>query len=186
MDAARYMGLAVEGIKDERLLYLDTDTYVCGDLSPLFKMLDKFDITGAHAPGRRTAPGADWVPAAFPEINVGVNSIKRSPRVLWLLDEWHKRMMRDPQNNDQPALRALLWENAATISLGVLPPEWNCRFGFGGFAKNEVKVLHGRPWQEQTYQEIEGAINARKEMRTWARGKLPLFSFGPSQTNGAA
>jgi hypothetical protein len=173
VDAVRYFGFAVESIHDERLLYLDTDTHVCADLSDIFKMLDRFDVVGAHAPGRKTAPGASYVPDGFPEINVGVNGIRRNPQTLWLVSEWYTRMKRNPQNNDQPALRSLLWDNAATIRLGVLPPEYNCRWGFGGFARYEVKVLHGRPWHNETYEGIAGAINARKEMRAWVRGALP-------------
>ena len=171
VDAVQYMGLAVNGIRDEQLLYLDTDTYICGDLSDLFETLDKFDIVGAHAPGRRTAGGADWVPAAFPEINVGVNGIKRTPQMLWLMDEWLERMGRNPQNNDQPALRALLWENAGIIRLGVLPPEYNARFGFGLFVRYAVKVLHGRP-QDGDYKRVEQRVNASTDLRAWRRGEL--------------
>jgi len=169
VDAVRYFGLAVQGIKDERQLYLDTDTYTCVEVMDLFTMLDKFDFTGAHAPGRRTAGGADEVPPAFPEINVGVNGIKRSSMVLYFLDKWLEWIEKDPRNNDQPALRATLWEMAGSIRLGVLPPEYNCRWGFGGFARYPVKILHGRG----DYGKAKVALNRKVEMRGWARGTLP-------------
>ena len=170
VDVVRYFGLAVEGIRDERQLYLDTDTYVCGDVSDLFKILDKYDFCGAHAPWRRTAPHADGVPRAFPEINVGVNAIKRSQAILWLMDDWMERMERNPQNNDQPALRASLWEASNLVRLYVLPPEYNCRWQFGGFARYPIKVLHGRC---DDYEAVARRLNAGKDLRGWKRGELP-------------
>ena len=172
VDAVWYVNLAVGGIQDERQLYLDTDTYVCGDISAIFDMLDKFDFVGAYAPGRRTANGADDVPKAFPEINVGVNGIRRTPQIRHALYSWHKLIEAEPQNNDQPALRKVLWEKAGTLRVGILPPEYNCRWGFGGFARYGVKVLHGRPMHPMTYEGIARRLNARKEMRGWERGKL--------------
>lgn len=171
VDAVWYFNLAVGGIQDERLLYLDTDTHIVGDITHLFNVLDRFEFVGAYAPGRRTAAGADHIPTAFPEINVGVNGILRSERVRLMLQDWHKRMEADPQNNDQPALRAALWDS--DIKVGILPPEFNCRWGFGGFARYEVKVLHGRPMYPFTYDGVANRLNARKEMRGWERGKLP-------------
>ena len=171
VDAVYYFTLAVGGLQDERLLYLDTDTHVCADLSDVFKMLDRFDFVGAHAPGRMTAPGANGVPPAFPELNVGVNGIRRSQQVRHVLQDWFKRLEANPQNNDQPALRAALWES--DLRVGILPPEYNMRWGFGGFARYAVKVLHGRPENGMSYQDVERRINARKEMRGWERGKLP-------------
>jgi hypothetical protein len=75
------------GTPFDRTLFLDTDTYVCGDASDIFLVLDRFDIAAAHSPGRRLEfrPRfeADELPVAnppdaFPQFNSGVVAFKRT------------------------------------------------------------------------------------------------------------
>ncbi|MGH7197658.1 MAG: hypothetical protein ACREH5_02825 [Candidatus Omnitrophota bacterium] len=146
----------------ERTLYLDTDTYVCGDLSDLFSLLEHFDAAAAHAPNRRGYSG-QGAPESFPEFQGGVLLFKRSAAVLDLLDRWLKAYEAHsaigaagvPQRGyehkqlkvyDQPLLRELLYRS--TLRVATLPPEYNCRVGSRGYVCDEVKVLHGRHYPD--------------------------------------
>jgi hypothetical protein len=87
------------------------------------------------------------------------------------MQKWYARYAEDPQrynNNDQGPLRQVLWEN--NVKLAVLPPEYNMRWGFGGFAKYKVKVLHG---QTHDYEGVCHRLNERgAKFRGWDRGRM--------------
>ena len=173
MDSARYFGLAVDGIKDDKLLYFDSDTYMCEPIYDVLEVLDKFDIAATHAPGRITSNLLDplLIPEAFPEVNVGVMGIRRSQKTIWLMEKWYKAFLEGPDkynNNDQGPLREVLWDNNA--KLYILPPEYNMRWGFGGFARYKVKVLHGRT---KNYAGVCDKLNGKGAvMRGWHRGEM--------------
>lgn len=167
LDSVRYFNQVLRETEAKRLLYLDTDTYVCEDILDLFALLDRFDFVGAHAPGRQTANTVNDLPAAFPEINVGVQVFRNAPIVEALFRGWQARYEATPKlygNNDQGALREALWN--WTGRLYVLPPEYNMRWQFGGFARYPVKILHGRGDHEAVAQKL----NAKAGMRGWDRG----------------
>jgi len=169
LDSVGYFNEVLHGLKAERLLYLDTDTYVCDDLSDLFILLDRFDFVGTHAPGRCTTNTVEPIPPAFPEVNLGVNAFRNVPIVEALFRGWQARFEANPtvfRNNDQGALREALWN--WTGKFYILPPEYNMRWGFGGFARYKVKVLHGRG----NYEAVEKKVNSRIEMRGWDRGAI--------------
>ena len=51
----------------DRTLMLDVDTYVVGEISEVFGILDAFDVAAAHAPQRcRTGPGLGTPPTDRP------------------------------------------------------------------------------------------------------------------------
>ena len=73
-------------------LFLDTDTYVCGELSELFELLAQFDI--AMTLDRRyydDFPKDVGVPGSFCEFNRGVVAFRSSERMQAMLQaalEW--------------------------------------------------------------------------------------------------
>lgn len=149
----------------ERLLYLDSDTYVIDPVPELWELLERFDLAAAHAPGRQTAPTVERIPETFPEFNIGVIAQRNNGPV--------KRLWRDVLgritthfdnygNNDQAPLREALWNNQE-VRLAVLPPEYNCRFNFGTFVTGRVKILHGRG----DFARVAASLNAQVGMRTW-------------------
>lgn len=171
-DSVHYFNDALVRLGAKRLLYLDTDTYVCDNLSDLFEMLERYDFVGAHAPARSTTNTVGRIPPSFPEINIGVLAFRNAPVVEALFRGWEARYDEHPnvyKNNDQGPLREALWHWPGRLY--VLPPEYNMRWGFGGFAAYKVKVLHGRPWKT-TYEAIEARMNAKGGMRGWHRGEI--------------
>lgn len=167
LDSVNYFRIALSELSgDDRLIYFDVDTYTLAPLDDLVMLIGRFDLIGAHAPARETAPSALRVPDAFPEINVGVLGIHNTPDMVHFVIAWlhqykeHEAIYGD---NDQAPLRDALWTHPE-IELYVMPPEYNCRFGFGGFAALPVKVLHGRGMD---FEQAAQAVNYTQGMRAW-------------------
>jgi hypothetical protein len=139
--------------KYTKLLYLDTDTYMVHPVPEIFDLLDYFDIASTHAPARQISPTLTDVPNA---------------KVRDLFAEWLNTYRQNPSlygENDQAPLRECLlnWNGRSY----VMPPEYNCRFGFGGQAAGLIKILHGR---SDNMSALAERINADKGIRGWRRG----------------
>ncbi|MCF3648691.1 hypothetical protein [Synoicihabitans lomoniglobus] len=164
------------GLEASEILFLDTDTYVCGLLTPGFDLLARFDLAVARAAITATyevPPPGD----AFPEFNTGVLFLRNSSRLHAFLHRWlklHAQLRdRDPHRvYDQPAFRQALWESE--LSVHTLPPEYNCRFIFPGFASGPVRVLHGRaPHLPAIAEELNR--HPGKRVHTWHDGHLHVY-----------
>lgn len=170
-----YFVEALEKLREldfEIAVYLDCDTYVLGDLSPLVHLAHRFDFSGAHAPGRRTRATVLDVPSAFPEINVGVNTFHLNDNTIQTVKDWFAYYLQNVEtygNNDQASLREILWLNRLQIRTAVLPPEFNFRFGFGGFLRGPCKILHGRC---DDIERVARQVNKSIDFRTFQRGEL--------------
>jgi hypothetical protein len=136
----------------ERTLYLDADTFVCGDLSGVFAVLDRFDLAAAHDLVRLPPTHArdPWkaetagIPAAFCQLNGGVIAFRKCPRVDRFLADWTLRHERDRRRGvqlDQPSLRELAF--AGGLALWVLPPEYNCQIPWRGYLAGPARIVHG-------------------------------------------
>ncbi len=180
----------------ERTLFLDSDTYVCGELTGAFDLLDEFDIALAHAP-LRAIPEVAGVPDAFPEYNAGVILFRRSPEVQACLADWARGFAefqeqvrrgqvrwRCPEDrriygHDQGALRQALYRS--NLRIATLPPEYNCRFSVPGFVDGPVRILHGRGLALPA---VAAAINATGARRGYEEraGRLRLKRY-PEPSN---
>jgi hypothetical protein len=166
-DKPRVMSRA--GREGEHVLFLDTDTRVCGAVAEIFEVLGGFDVAAAHAPIRldRRQPGslAGRVPAAFPELNTGVIAFRKTAEVSAFLERWRALHLEsaasgDHALGDQATFRVALYES--DLRLAVLPPEYNCRFAFPTYVHGPVRILHGRgPDLERTERELNGTVGPR-------------------------
>jgi hypothetical protein len=155
---------------DEEVLFLDSDTRICGAIGEMFDLLQAFDLAAAHAPVRldpRQPPSlSDRVPVTFPELNTGVIVFRRTASVARLLERWrrlHLDVLRSVERGtvgDQATFRVALYES--DIRFAVLPPEYNCRFTFPTYVHGAVRILHGRaPNLERIEQEMNAVSGAR-------------------------
>jgi hypothetical protein len=144
----------------QKTLLLDTDTYVCADISDLFAMLDRFDIAMTHDRSYRdNFPADSGVPDAFVEFNQGVIVFRKTVMVRDVLQEalrWterlHERAGKYPP--DQPPFRIALFHS--DLRIATLPVEYNCRFASYGYLNGVVKILHGRlPNRQMGMQDFE-------------------------------
>jgi len=174
----------------ERSLFLDTDTYLCDDVSELFTLLDKFDIAVAHNPYRALYL-VDGVPDSYPEFNNGVIVFKQSPRMRRFLAEWLALYERDLKKEirwsnpaggtwfhgdlaTQPTFREALYQS--DLRVATLTPEYNCRFYRPGFVHRKVKILHGR---HPDLQAVAVAINADTGQRVFVKrlGRVKVIVY---------
>lgn len=170
IDANRYLHLVLNALPEgEKVLFLDSDTYMAFPVPELFNMLDRFDLALAQAPGHHTAPTVEPLPDAFPEFNIGVVAMRNNPQVRDLWQEVYRQQVAHSEvygNNDQSALREVLWnlpvvedrmEIHPPLRYAVLPNEYNCRFNFGCQVRDLVRILHGHA---ANYDEIVDSLNA--------------------------
>jgi len=156
----------------ELTLFLDTDTYVCDDISEMFILLERFDMAAAHAPFRFSSIDAgfpkdyllDGIPDSFPEMNTGVVLFKKSPRVARFFATWvalqQDALKCESNPPDQVSFRQALFESE--LRLATLTPEYNCRFIAPTFVCGTVKILHG---QHSELPFIARQINAERVAR---------------------
>lgn len=190
----------------DRTVLLDTDTYVCGDLSDLFAVLDRFDFAGVPVP-RRTFKRAFHaapldMPDAFQCPNGGLLVYRESPSTKgWLADWWEgyqadRRSVEAAQAAghdvhllEQPSLQASLWRSDCQILL--LPPEYNTRTLYYRTrpltAVGRIRMVHGRVrdmaalerrWNRDDHQRMLTPM-PRYAVRTAVRRALSLGRTAP-------
>lgn len=168
LDFVQMMNEAIQTLDYDRLLYLDTDTFVAHPVPEIFDLLDYFDLLSVHAPARRISYTTRYIPDCFPEFNTGVLAFRNNAQVRELFANWLKMYQANPDlygENDQAPLRECLLEWPGRF--WAMPTEYNCRFGFGGQARGLIKILHGR---SDDMASLAEQINSSIEIRGWRRG----------------
>lgn len=133
-----------------KTLFLDTDTYVCEDISHIFSLLDEYDMGYVHAKNRIPEYYNQFIdewnetPSWFPFINSGVILFNRNEQVMKTLSDWesmHQIFYRkNPDVGDQLAFRHAIYHNHLKIL--TLIPEYNLKFYNKGYASGKVMILH--------------------------------------------
>lgn len=171
----------------QRTLYLDHDTFIKGDITPAFDLLDRVDVAAAIAPIDPVVT-IESVPECFPELNTGVLLFKSSTKTDELFDRWaalhhdqiehgrpHERIPgKNAEDMDsirsfgrlhgQPPFREALYET--DVQFSVLPREYNFR-GYGASAFTQVKIVHDRRRTE-----LSDIINEKLGKRVYTGDKL--------------
>lgn len=165
-------------------LFLDTDTYVCGDISGLFDLLGRFDI--AMTLDRRyydAFPTGTGLPDCFCEFNQGVVAFRQSAELQAMLQaslDWAEatRVSSGKAPTDQIAMRVALYSSALRIA--PLPLEYNCRFHAFGYLNGPVRILHARipgtRHTEANLQAIARKLNRHTIPRVFIGGKVHLLA----------
>lgn len=171
LDRCNYFNLILNELPYEQILFLDSDTYICDDLTDIFDVLKKFDIAGTQAIGRQTLQRDD-IPASFPELHCGMLAVNNNWMVKSLFKMWFDIYKEKPgyYGNDQPAMREALWYNP-DIKLGILPFEYCFRFRWGGLVSCPVKILHGKEYRI-SYERIARRIAQDQGIRVYTRRQL--------------
>ncbi|MCP4383002.1 MAG: hypothetical protein GY798_16535 [Hyphomicrobiales bacterium] len=136
-------------------VFLDSDTYVIGDVTDLGEILDRFDLAAAHAPIRlqsnerpQMSVFLSGAPRSFPEFNTGVIAFRCSAAVQQLFLTWLE-LYREQlakfsplRTHDQPSFREVTYKS--DLQIATLPLEYNCVFWRPMGLCGAVKILHGR------------------------------------------
>jgi hypothetical protein len=168
----------------EKTLLLDTDTYVCAEVSDLFAILERFDIAMAHDRAFiDDFPKDSGVPDAFVEFNQGVVAFRRSVVVQEALKEALRLTERHYKSSgtypyDQPPLRIGLFHSKVRIA--TLPREYNCRFASYEYLNGVVRILHGRLpnriMRPEDFERVAGILNRVTVPRVLILGALFAMS----------
>ncbi|GGI95671.1 hypothetical protein GCM10008995_02190 [Halobellus salinus] len=147
----------------DKTIFLDSDTYVCRDISELFELLEQFDIAAAHDTGRRHKLYKDdnievRAPDSFPMYNSGVVIFSDNIEIDNLFDKWEDIYYRHTDKAsgivNQPSFREALYKT--DVRIATLPPEYNCRLPYPTYLRGEVKIIHGRT---SNFEAIEQILN---------------------------
>ncbi len=157
----------------ERVVFLDCDTYVCSDISDLFRMLTAVDMACAIAPRRYMDSHHVYIPTSFPEWNTGVMPIRVSDRTIKFWKDFFDFYTEGVDyygNDDQIPLRSIMYKtmaNGTDLRFFCLAPEWNFRFNFACQATREVKILHAK---SDNLAAIAAKANVESGIRAWENG----------------
>jgi hypothetical protein len=171
----------------ERTLFLDSDTYVIEPLEELFDLLDRFDIAAAHDTWRLGVELSEC-PDSFVEFNSGVLLYRLNEKVKEFIDSWEnqhkKNRLKVPYVGDQVAFRKCVFYS--TVSVYVLPPEYNYNMWFPSFfgVNGKVKILHGRNNQ---FQQAARIVNQSQSARVFlpSAGYLTTSHFNIFTSRGS-
>ena len=174
----------------DQTLFLDTDTYVCDDVSELFDLLGAFDMALTHDRAfRDNFPPDVGVPHAFREFNTGVVVYRRTPETgvffdecLRLYDELARRPGTPQFVPDQMPFRVAAFHSRLRIA--TLTFEYNCRFPYFGYTNGRVKLLHGREFLSSfsapELERLAAGLNVIDTPRVYVAGDL--YALHPART----
>ena len=147
----------------ERVVYLDTDTVVSGDLSPLFDVLERFDVAALPETKRGWDYRLPEVSPAFAELNTGVIAFRRTPEVAALFAEWRRLHdeLRDEAGlaSDQPSFRLALWRS--TLRIAPLPSEYHFLCNAPNYIMWDAKLVHGRGDLDAALRDVNRVLEPR-------------------------
>jgi hypothetical protein len=183
----------------ERTIYLDADTYCCAPLPELFDQLDRFEFLAAFddcrfstqvdpATGEERFVKVPGIPDSFPELNAGVMAFRRGPATASLFERWiveYDYVLKELlDHHDQPSLRSAVYRS--NLRFGVLPSEYNFRLGCPGFARTQIKIIHGRwtyqaiaPTRRETLQALDRTFNIHHGPRAFVPALGMIYGHGP-------
>ncbi len=146
-----------------RAVFLDTDTRVYGDLSPLFAVLEQFDLAVLQDVNRGWDYELPGVPACFTEFNTGVIAFRRTDAVLDFFRQWgeqHAVLARTAGFvNDQPAFRRTLYFSALRVA--PLPSEFHFLGNFPNALLWKARLIHARGDYQLMHRQLEEQLGSR-------------------------
>ncbi len=147
----------------EQIVFLDSDTFVCGQLDELFALLATHDVAALPENNRGWDYDLPGVPACYAEFNTGVVAFRRTPAVQQFFSAWRVAYdeLRASQNlkNDQPAFRRALF--ASGLRVATLPSEFHFLANVPNYTMWEVRLFHGRGNLPVIAREVNAELGAR-------------------------
>jgi hypothetical protein len=171
----------------ERVVFLDSDTHVLGDLTSMFEVLDTFDIALLQEVSRGWDYQLPGVPLAFPEFNTGVVAFRKSDEMKSFFEEWrvnfarfHETLLkRGTPFTDQPSLRYTLFHSKLRVA--TLPSEYHFFGDYPNYIMWKALLLHGRGNYERVARQVNEQLGYRAYLPqigvvTSYQGKKKLLS----------
>lgn len=150
--------LAIEAPFD-RIVFLDTDTLVVGDLSGLFDVLGGFDIAALPETKRGWHYSVPGLPNAFAEFNTGVLAFRRNDAVHALFASWRAAHDELGHASDQPGFRVALWRS--NVRVAPLPSEYHFLGNVPNYVMWDAKLIHARGDVERIARDVNRVVMPR-------------------------
>lgn len=158
----------------DQIMFLDSDTLICDDLTDAFELLSRFDIV-AKQDGSGRPYKLNGVPESFPELNTGVMAFNKNKKVVEFFMQWEiffvKYKGEMGPEMDQRAFREAVFRS--DIKIFILPPEYNQMNITVGALTTRVKVMHGRP--NKDIKTLSLAINKKENIQRVFIPKIGIF-----------
>lgn len=164
-----------------KTLYLDSDTWIVEDPSPLFKTMEYFDVCIAADPASPeipTFPGMHPYQAGVIGITKSINTDRFLSKYKELYNTIDTGIYKDWgtysfKRSDQPALTLALMYSKSNIL--VLNSVWNARHNYSSIFCGPVKIIHGHsPIEEGSWENLAKRLNATLKHRGWDANERKL------------
>lgn len=160
-----------------KTILLDCDTYVIKSLSPLFNLVDNFDICASLSPYDRVWPKiGDSEAVGYLPVNSGVLAFSESEKSVDIIKGWGNILEKKIINHsarkkegDQTSLNESILNKKGRLC--VLPNNFNARIFSGNARKNVPCIIEGEVYVLHTHEIIEGGqiselINKTESIRS--------------------
>lgn len=131
----------------DRTIFLDTDTFICDDISPLFELMELVDIATSIEKSHHTTDKIKNIrfKNIIPEFNSGVIVYRKNEITERLFKDWFQVCVDNKMGNDMPGLREAVIKNFKEVKFVILPEEYNSH-GYKSMLQlnGKVKVIHER------------------------------------------
>jgi hypothetical protein len=154
--------LAYEATYD-RIILLDTDTFILDDLTPVFRMLKKFDLALLQDVNRGWNYELPDVPMSFSEFNTGVVAFRKTRQVADFFAAWSREYdkMREEYGfiANQPSFRRTLFHS--DLRVAPLPSEFHFLGDMPNSTLWKVRLIHGRGNHERIARQVNEELGLR-------------------------
>jgi hypothetical protein len=150
----------------DETLYLDSDTYVCMDITEMFQVLRRFDVAGTR-PGGVSDDLRVEAPDSFPQMRTNVVVYEDNKETRKLFEIWnevydrHLTTQEKPLN--QPSFREAIYQT--DVDICIFGHEYACDIRYPGIVHSEVKIVKGVGSNKK---ENAKTINNQAGTRTYA------------------
>jgi hypothetical protein len=147
----------------DHVIFLDTDTFVLDDLTPVFRMLERFDLALLQDVNRGWNYELPDVPVSFSEFNTGVVAFRKSAAMADFFGAWSQEYdkMREEYGfvTDQPSFRRTLFHS--DLRVAPLPSEFHFLGDMPNSTLWNVRLIHGRGNHERIARQVNEELGLR-------------------------
>jgi alpha-N-acetylglucosamine transferase len=147
--------IGVQNSPFENTIFLDSDTFVCSDISELFDLMKIVDIATTQEVKKHTHEFSGMsFKNIFPEFNSGVIVFRKNEITTNVFKDWLQICIDLKIRIDMPGLREAILKNISQVKFSIIPEEYNSH-GYKTMVilNGEVKVIHerlGESWKTIT------------------------------------
>jgi len=163
----------------DQTLFLDTDTYVCEDISEIFGLLTYYDICIAPEVGRPYWKSLPTGLGELRECNTGVILFKKNTETDNLFLCWRQTYKEREafDYHDQTSMAIAIAQT--NVRFGLLPNEYNLRANHCQVLARQVKIIHARC---RNYELVANRLNMPMDVgRNWLPSTyrcVPIYGVG--------